>query len=138
MDFVLDASVAAAWVLDDEQNDLADQVIDSLAFKTAAAPHLWALEVANILTVCERRGRIDAAKRKLMAEALRDLGVMEQPQPQETVFGAIMDLAAKHSLSSYDASYLELAMRLGVPLATLDKPLQKAAEAEGVVVVKAV
>lgn len=138
MDFVLDASVAAAWVLDDEQSDLADQVIDSLAFKTAAVPHLWALEVANILTVCERRGRIDAAKRKLMAEALRDLGVLEQPHTQDTVFGEIMDLAAKHSLSSYDASYLELAMRLGVPLATLDKPLQKAAEAEGVVVVKAV
>jgi predicted nucleic acid-binding protein len=138
MDFVLDASVAAAWVLDDEQSDLADQVIDSLAFKTATAPHLWALEVANILTVCERRGRIDAAKRKLMAEALRDLGVIEQPHTQDAVFGEIMDLAAKHSLSSYDASYLELAMRLGVPLATLDKPLQKAAEAEGVVVVKAV
>lgn len=138
MDFVLDASVAAAWVLDDEQSDLADQVIDSLAFKTAAAPHLWALEVANILTVCERRGRIDAAKRKLMAEALRDLGVIEQPHTQDAVFGEIMDLAAKHSLSSYDAAYLELAIRLGVPLATLDKPLQKAAEAEGVVVVKAV
>ena len=138
MDFVLDASVAAAWVLDDEQSDLADQVIDSLAFKTATAPHLWALEVANILTVCERRGRIDTGKRKLMAEALRDLGVIEQPHTQETVFGEIMDLAVKHSLSSYDASYLELAIRLGVPLATLDRPLQKAAEAEGVTLVKAV
>lgn len=138
MDFVLDASVAAAWVLDDEQSDLADQVIDSLAFKSAAAPHLWALEVANILAVCERRGRIDAAKRKLMAEALRDLGVIEQPHTQEAVFGEIMDLASKHSLSSYDASYLELAIRLGVPLATLDKPLQKAAEAKGVVLVKVV
>jgi predicted nucleic acid-binding protein len=138
MDFVLDASVAAAWVLDDEQSDLADQVIDSLDVKTATAPHLWALEVANILTVCERRGRIDAAKRKLMAEAVKDLGVIEQPHTQDAVFGEVMDLAAKHALSAYDASYLELAMRLGVPLATLDKPLEKAALAEGVAVIQAV
>jgi predicted nucleic acid-binding protein len=109
-----------------------------LAFKTATAPHLWALEVANILTVCERRGRIDAAKRKLMAEALRDLGVVEQPHTQDAVFGEIMDLAAKHSLSSYDASYLELAGRLGLPLATLDGPLKRAAVAEGVVLIEVI
>lgn len=138
MDFVVDASVVAAWVLDDEQSDLADQVIDSLTLKAATAPHLWALEVANILTVCERRGRIDSAKRKLMADAVKDLGVVEQPHTQDTIFGEILNLAVKHSLSAYDASYLELAMRLGLPLATLDKPLQKAAEAEGVAVIKVV
>lgn len=138
MDLVLDASVAAAWVLEDEQNDLADQVIDSLTVKTATAPHLWALEVANILLVSERRGRIDAAKRKLMAEAVRDLGVLEQPQPQDLIFGAVMDLAARHKLSSYDASYLELALRLGLPLATLDEPLKRAAVAEGVPLIEVI
>ncbi len=138
MDLVLDASVAAAWVLEDEQNDLADQVIDSLTTKTATAPHLWALEIANILLVSERRGRIDAAKRNLMGEAIRDLGVIEQPQPQDVVFGGLLDLAAKHKLSSYDASYLELAIRLGLPLATLDEPLKRAAVSEGVALVEAV
>lgn len=138
MDLVLDASIAAAWVLDDEQSDLADQVIDSLAFKTATAPHLWALELANILMVSERRKRIDATRRKLMAEAVRDLGVIEQPHTQDAIFGQVMDLAAKHGLSAYDASYLELAIRLGLPLATLDEPLRKAARAEGVPLVELV
>src|SRR4051812_41112989 len=137
MDLVLDASVAAAWVLDDEQNDLADAVIDSLTTKIAVAPHLWALETANILLVAERRGRIDATKRLQMSEALRDLGVQEQPQAQAMTFGTIMALAAKHGLSSYDASYLELAVRLGLPLASLDEPLNRAARAEGVTLVGA-
>lgn len=67
-----------------------------------------------------------------MAEALRELGVIEQPHTQDAVFGEIIDLAAKHSLLSYDASYLDLAIRLGMPLATLDEPLKRAAGAEGV------
>lgn len=138
LDLVLDASVAAAWVLEDEQSDLADQVIDSLATKIATAPHLWALEVGNILLTTEKRGRIDAAKRRLMAEALRDLGVVEQPHSQESVFGDILELAARHRLSSYDAAYLELALRLGLPLATLDKPLRVAAAAEGVTIIGAI
>ncbi|MGI8603353.1 MAG: type II toxin-antitoxin system VapC family toxin [Verrucomicrobiales bacterium] len=138
MDFVLDASVAAAWVLEDEQSNLADQIIDSLATKTAVAPHLWALETSNILLVAERRGRIDSGKRKLMIEAIRDLGVIEEPQPQRITFGAVQDLAAKHLLSSYDASYLELAVRLGLPLATLDQPLRKAAMQENVPLVESV
>jgi predicted nucleic acid-binding protein len=136
MDMVLDASIAAAWVLEDEQNDLADQVIDSLTSRIAVAPHLWALEIANILLVCERRGRIDAAKRKLMAQALCDLGVIEHPHPQKASLGSIMELAAKHRLSSYDTSYLALAIQLELPLATLDAPLRQAAEAEGVSIVK--
>ena len=94
--------------------------------------------MSNILLTTERRGRIDAAKRKLMAEALRELGVIEQPPTQESVFGAIMELASKHRLSSYDAAYLELAIRLGLPLATLDKPFRAAAEAEGVTLIEAV
>ena len=138
MDLVLDASVAAAWVLEDEQNDLADQVIDSLVTKTATAPHLWALEVGNILLTTEKRGRIDTAKRRRMAQALQDLGVVEQPHSQDAIFGDVLELAARHRLSSYDAAYLELALRLGLPLATLDKPLIAAAAAEGVKVLRAV
>jgi predicted nucleic acid-binding protein len=136
MDFVLDASIAAAWVLEDEQSELADQIIDSLATKTALAPYLWALEIGNILLVAERRGRIDAAKRKLMLEAVRDLGVVEEAQPQAIAFGAVQDLATKHRLSSYDAAYLELAVRLGLPLATLDEALRKAATLEKVPLVE--
>jgi predicted nucleic acid-binding protein len=126
------------WVLQDEQNDLADQVIDSLDTKTATAPHLWSLEVGNILLTTEKRGRINAAERRLMAEALRNLGVIEQPQTQKTTLGDVLELAARHRLSSYDAAYLELALRLGLPLATLDKPLMAAAEAEGVRLIKAI
>lgn len=74
----------------------------------------------------------NASKRRLMAEAVRDLGVLEQPQRQELVFGALMDLAIRHQLFSYDAAYLELAIRMGLPLATLDEPLKRAALAEGV------
>lgn len=134
MDFVLDASVAAAWMLEDEQNDLADSVIDSLSNKTATAPHLWALEVANILLTAEKRGRLNASKRREIARALGDLGVIEQPQPQDVIFGDVLELASAHRLSSYDAAYLELAKRLQLPLATLDKALREAAIEEGVTV----
>jgi predicted nucleic acid-binding protein len=138
MEFVLDASIAAAWIFEDERSELADEIIDSLAEKTAVAPPLWALETGNILLVSERRGRIDAAKRKLMLDALGDLGVIEEPQPQGITFGAVPDLAARHCLSSYDAAYLELAIRLQLPLATLDESLRKAAEQENVPLIELV
>jgi predicted nucleic acid-binding protein len=132
MDFILDASIAAAWVLEDEQSDLADQVIDSLSTKIAVVPHLWALEMGNILLMAERRGRIDSAKRLLMLSAIQDLGVSEEPQPPSITFGSLQDLAAKHRLSAYDAAYLELAVRLQLPLATLDEALRRAAILENV------
>ena len=132
MDFVIDASIAVAWILEDEQSELADRVIDSLVSKTAAAPSLWSLELANILIVAERRGRIDAAKRRLLAQGLQDLGVVEISWSQARVFGEVLSLAVKHRLSSYDASYLELAQRLSLPLASLDYDLRKAAGAEHV------
>jgi predicted nucleic acid-binding protein len=133
MDFVIDASITAAWVMADEQSDLADRVIDSLDEKIATAPHLWALEMASILTVSERRKRITPAQKKMMAKAVEQLGVVEQPHTQAAVFGTIMDLAITHQLSAYDAAYLELAMRLDLPLATLDAALRKAAKTEGVI-----
>lgn len=132
MDFVLDASISAAWVLEDEQSDLADEVIDSLAIKIAVVPHLWALEMGNILLVAERRGRIDAEKRVLMLQAIQDLGVSEEPQPQSITFGVLQELAVRHRLSAYDAAYLELAVRLKLPLATLDEALRRAAVLENV------
>ncbi len=95
---------------------------------------MWALEVANILLTAEKRGRLNATKRREIARALGDLGVIEQPQPQDVIFGDVLELASAHRLSSYDAAYLELAKRLQLPLATLDKALREASIAEGVTV----
>ncbi len=130
--FVLDGSVTLVWVFADEGDDYAAAILDKMPDLQAHVPALWALEVANALLVGERRGRTTPA---MSAHFLALLGTFPITVDDETVARAwfeTMHLARAHKLSAYDASYLELAMRLGLPLATLDGKLNAAATAVGV------
>ena len=132
MNFVLDASVALAWAFEDEGGDYPKLVLEALGRGEAVTSSLWALEVANGLVAADRRGRIAAADSSRFAGLLLALPIVIEPLHRRRVFEATRFLARSRGLSAYDAHYLELAVRLGVPLATLDRSLQVAAEAEGV------
>jgi len=131
--FVVDSSAALAWVYSEETTEAIFEVLARLTDRRAWVPALWRLEVANVLEMNVRRGRHDAAFRDA---ALADLAVLPISIDAETdrqAWGATVRLAARHRLTVYDAAYLELAQRRGLPLATLDKELRDAATAEGVI-----
>lgn len=128
-EFVLDASIAAAWLFDDESEPSANSVLIRLREWEAVVPQHWHLEVRNALIVGERRGRIRPNE---VDERLIDLGTLPVRTDSEPDFDATLKLARIHSLSFYDALYLELARRHGLPLATLDGDLGAAAVVEGV------
>jgi predicted nucleic acid-binding protein len=99
---------------------------------TAVVPSLWLLEVTNILLVGERRGRNTVEQSKEFWETLQALPIEIEEYSLEQCSSSIFDLARTHNLSAYDASYLDLAQRRSLPLATLDKRLMAAAKACGV------
>jgi predicted nucleic acid-binding protein len=124
--FVLDCSVTMAWIFPDEATRETDALRESLTGKMAIVPSLWPLEVGNILCVASRRGRIDREDWIRIQKDLGELPIEIDGETHRRVWGAILPIAAHHSISVYDASYLELAIRLNLPLATLDKDLRKA------------
>ena len=132
MSFVLDASVTLAWCFKDESDVRAAKVLGHLSSTTGVVPSIWGLEVANALLVAERRGRLSAAEATDVVELLRELRIEIDPTPREIVFGPVLSLARAQKLSAYDSAYLELALREGLPLATLDVRLAEAAEKLGV------
>jgi predicted nucleic acid-binding protein len=119
--FVLDASIALAFCFPDEATPFTESVLDALQKTRAVAPGLWVYEVVNAFVVGERRNRISASKGRELMTFLASLPIDIHPEP---AFGAgaqaIHALAKEFDLSAYDAAYLELCKRLGVPLATLD------------------
>lgn len=128
MPFVLDASVTASWCFPDEHSAVADAAMDRVLDDEAIAPALWAIELRNILLVNERRKRIEPDD----AEAfLRDLSRLPIRIRRDTDERALLDLARKHRLTAYDATYLDLAVRTGADVATLDRSLANAVRAEG-------
>jgi predicted nucleic acid-binding protein len=129
--FVLDCSITLAWFFEDEANAYAEAVEDSLAEASAVVPALWSLEVANGLLVGERRRRTTEAKVTQFLTLLRSLPITADDETAARAWQDTLPLARAHELSAYDAAYLELAMRRGLPLATLDEDLA-AAEAVGV------
>lgn len=130
MPFVLDASIAVCWAFEDEDSPLADRALERIRSDTAVVPALWWFEVWNVMIVNERRGRIEASDTAgFLADLLR-LGVAIDREADQV---GVLDLARKHRLTAYDASYLELARRLGAPLAPLDGRLARAARSETVV-----
>jgi predicted nucleic acid-binding protein len=131
MSLVLDASASLAWVLLDESTESIENVFAHLIAKGAWVPAFWRLEVAKILEHGVRRGRHDAAFRDATLADLAQLPILEDSETNEHTWGATLRLAAKHRLTTYDAAYLELALRREVPLATLDQELRSAARAEG-------
>ena len=130
---VLDASVTLSWCFPDEQTPAAMRVLDLLkAGDQALVPAFWCSEVLNSLLVAERKGRISAEQTRAFLGDLAALRPTLDDSPLERVFQDIQALCRQHSLASYDALYVELAMRSGSPLATLDKNQRDAAVAVGV------
>ena len=132
MSLVLDSSAALAWVFSDESAPEMDVVFDQVAERGAVVPSLWILEIANALTVAARRERITRNERD---DALADLAALDvsiDPETEQHAWKATLQLADRHGLSVYDASYLELAQRKRLPLVTLDHALVRAAEAASV------
>ena len=126
--FVLDASVAGAWLLEDEDDPVANAAMSRLATEFALVPQLWHLEVRNTLVVAERRGRVNAAG---LEDGLRRVGALPIRTDTEPDLGTALALARRRRLTIYDALYLELALRSDAPLATVDRALASAAVAEG-------
>ncbi len=129
MSFVIDASIIAALAFGEAPGPKAALAIDELAVSTAFAPILFFFEVRNALVVNERRGRATPEGSANFLRRLAALPIRLAPLPDDN---ALLALARKRKLTAYDAAYLELAKREGLPLATLDHALEKAAVAEGV------
>ena len=128
---VIDASVALAWCFPDEASDYADGVLVALDGRTAMVPAIWSLEITNALLVGERRKRIRQPEARRFIELLKGLTILEDGQPFAETVSNVLPLAREYDLSAYDAAYLDVAVRHGAPLATLDKALQKAGRAAG-------
>jgi predicted nucleic acid-binding protein len=127
MPFVLDASVAACWAFDDEAHPTAALALERIRTDEARVPALWWFEVRTALIVNERRGRLTEADTSDFLRGLSRLGVTVDRAPEEA---HVLALSRRLRLTVYDASYLELARRERVPLATLDTDLIRAATAE--------
>lgn len=130
--FILDGSVALAWCFSDEADPYADAIAKNFPDVEPVVPVLWHLEIANALLMGERRGRCDAADTANWTAFLGSLPITVSEQDGTRVFNDILALARARKLTTYDAAYLELAIRLGLPLATLDAKLRTAAENVGV------
>jgi predicted nucleic acid-binding protein len=132
--FVLDASIAFCWCFENEATAATDRLLERLQGEEAAVPSLWHLEVSNALALAERRRRVKPAETAEFIALLESLTILVDGETPRRAFGRILDLARSERLTGYDASYLELAMRLGIPLATKGSDLGAAAARLGVVV----
>jgi len=132
MAFVLDCSMTMAWVFPDEASESTDALRESLIKDSAIVPVLWPIEVGNVLLVATRRGRITADDWPRIRDDLEALPIDVDPESCDRVLDTVLPIANEHELSVYDAMYLELALRLGMPLATLDQKLTAAGKGAGV------
>lgn len=132
MSLVLDSSVCLAWSFKDEQTPEVLAIFERVVQDGALVPPLWRYEVANALLMAQRRQRIDTERRQILLTALADLNIEEDGAPERDPWGATVKLADLHRLTVYDATYLELAQRRRLPLATLDGPLRAAASKSAV------
>ena len=131
MAFVVDASVAAGWLLPDERTDIADALALRMQSEDAIAPDLFWHEARSLLVTALRRGRINEAAVYISLDRLATIP-LRNAGPSDAV--SVTRLAILHGLSAYDTAYLDLALREHLPLATLDKKLAAAAQAEGVTI----
>lgn len=131
-EFVLDCSLSVAWFFEDEANAYAQAVEDSLSAASAIVPTHWPLEVANAIVMGQRRNRTTEAKATMFLGLLKSLPITLDDETAMRAWQESIQLARTHQLSVYDAAYLELALRRGLPLTTLDDKLKAAANACGV------
>ena len=137
MTFVLDASVTLCWLfLDGKPADRAYalKILDSMkeAETKGLVPATWGLEVANVIAKAEIRGLLSEAQSEAFLEMLGSVDIGADAATFSRALSDTLEIARRYRLSAYDASYLELALRLGLPLATLDQDLQKATHKAGV------
>jgi predicted nucleic acid-binding protein len=129
MAFVVDCSVVARWFLPDEATRYSESVLDRLTQEAAYVPSLWASEFANVMLKLERQRQLKSGLAAGIFGRAEILGLVidrQTPAPAR-----LHDLARQFNLSAYDATYLELALRLGVPLACIDGGLKQAARTVG-------
>lgn len=129
-DFVLDNSVTMRWLLESEKESdqaYAEKVLKSLLDASALVPDLWHLEASSVLLNAEKQKIINAGEAERFIMQLENLPIQVDPLTSRQAFNKTLPLARAYKLSSYDAAYLELALREGLPLASLDKELLKAA-----------
>ncbi len=136
MRFVLDNSVVMRWLLNDgspERLAYAAKVLDLLSQGTGAAlvPGVWSLEVANVLVKAQAKGLVTEARASAFVGLLAQMAITADADTAARALGDTLQLARRFKLSSYDAAYLELALREGLPLATLDADLQNAMKQVG-------
>jgi predicted nucleic acid-binding protein len=134
--FILDASVTLCWCFENQATHYTEAILEMLAGgDEASAPFIWPLEVANVLLTAERRKALNFVQVTGFLEELSAWPIQVDTLGVDRAFQQILSTAREHSLSAYDAAYLELAIREGLPLATLDDDLRRAATAVGVKIV---
>jgi predicted nucleic acid-binding protein len=131
-ELIIDCSIVMAWFFVDERDAYADMVAGRLPGSVAFVPSNWALEVANSLLMGERRKRCTPTQAAGLIKALKSIPITVDDETNLHAWEATLDLARRYDLTAYDAAYLELAMRRGLPLASLDDKLNAAAKAAGV------
>ena len=129
---VLDCSIVMAWYFVDESSEYADEVARRLPRQAAFVPLNWPLEVANVLFMGERRKRSTQTQAARLLKTLKGLPITLDDETNLHAWNITLSLARAHDLTAYDAAYLELAIRRGLPLASLDDKLKTAAQAVGV------
>lgn len=129
MSVVIDSSVTLAWFFEDERSDETENVLDQVATAGAIVPSLWRLEIANGFQSALRRKRITVAFRDASLANLRAFPIVVDTETDRHAWGSTLALSERFGLTSYDASYLELAQRLRLPLASLDRELRTACRA---------
>lgn len=134
--FVLDCSMTMAWLFEDEKNEHSEKILDRLNDETTIVPSLWILEVMNTLKVAEKRKRITISESVHFFETLKSLPIEIDEGFSYNRVDSILFIARSYTLSSYDAAYLDLALRFEIPLATLDKDLIKGAKKLGIKVLE--
>ena len=135
MSFVLDNSVAMLWLLPESNPagiDYASAALDALKVSQAFVPSLWVLEASNVIAKVEGKGVVTEAQAQMFIALLGRLNIVTDQATAAHALGDTLNIARRYKLSAYDAAYLELALRTGLPLATLDADLAKAAATAGV------
>jgi predicted nucleic acid-binding protein len=130
--FVIDSSMAMAWCFQDEATPTTKRLLDRMGTEAAAVPAWWYLEITNVLVLAERKKRITAAKVAQFIAMVESFDLEVDDQAPGRAFAHLLPLCRIHELTSYDAAYLDLALRRQLPLASLDDDLRNAAKALGV------
>ena len=132
MSIVIDSSVTLAWLFEDEKTARGDALMHEVAAEGAVVPSLWRLEIANALQMAVRRKRISARYRDESLASLRAFPIVVDSETDRHAWETTLTLAERCNLTLYDAAYIELAQRLRLPLATLDREVRSACRTAGI------